>query len=152
MSRFIRQGKMKWRLVPTVAGYAAGTGPTASEITAGTDITKKVAGHEGFMLEGSEVEVPDYASTFNGKIPGTDSVGATSLTLYADDTADTVRPVLAKGTETYVYIDKGTGKFDLFPVTVMTVGDDYSIGNEPARYRVQFSIPSEPLTELSAAS
>lgn len=150
MSRFIRQGKMKWRFVPVVAGYANGTGPTIAERNAGTDLTKKVAGHAGFMKQGSQVPVPDYSSSYDGSIPGTKSSADSSLMLYADTGADPERAVLAEDIEGYIYIEKGTGKNDLFPIRVMTVGDDYSIGNTPAKYNVYFAIPSAPLTELGA--
>lgn len=149
MTRFIRQGKAKYYFLPTVAAYTTGGAPTSAERTAGTDMTKKIATVSGWMKEGSRVDTPDMSADFIKNIPGTKSVGDSGFGMYADDTTDPVRTVLSEDVTGYVWIEKGTTKGDLFPVRVLNVGDEHSVGNEPARYNVAFAITDVPNIELT---
>lgn len=155
MARFIRQGRAKYYFVPTVAGYVAtapstSTKPTNTELTAGQELTKQIAGVTGWQQSSAEVATPDMSSDFNSNIPGTKSVGQSGFTLYADDTADPVRTALVDDATGFVWIVKGTGKGDLFPVRVSSTGDEHATGDTPARYTVTFAITAKPALEIAA--
>jgi len=155
MARFIRQGRAKYFFLPAVAGYdeadpSASVKPTAPELAAGQDLTPKIAGVTGWQQSSAEVATPDMASDFNSNIPGTKSVGQSGFTLYADDTADPVRDVLIEDATGFIWIVKGTGKGDLFPVRVSSNGDEHATGDTPARYTTTFAITAKPALEIAA--
>jgi hypothetical protein len=152
MAKFMRRGKAKVYFLPTVAG----TIPTAPEVTAGTDLSARVADMNGWVLESTQIDVPDLASRYVSKIPGEQNVGDSSLTIYADDAnTDAIKTALATDTNGYIYIahsGAGTGKkADLFPVRVSSVGNEYSMGNDAARYIVNFSITAPPSIDVAQA-
>lgn len=150
MARFMRRGTAKIYFLPTVAGYVAGTPPTSVEVTAGTDITGKIADMSGWLMESGSIDVPDMGARFAKKIPGEQTIADSSLTLYGDDgtVADPVKTALATDTLGYMYIchsGKGVGKpADLFPVRVSSVGNEYSVGADPARYVVTCAVNDIP--------
>ena len=155
MARFIRRGKAKVRFLPTIA--AATLIPTAPEVTAGTDLTARLADMSGWQLESSPVGTPDMGSRFESNIPGATSVAASTLTFYADDagTADAIKTLLAVDVVGFIYIQHsgtGTGKMaDTFPVRVSSIGNEYSVGNDAARFAVTFAITAEPAIDKAQA-
>ena len=148
MARFNRKGTTKIVWVDTIADptYL----PTATELTGGTDYTKQIAAVDGFSIENQEIETPDMASTFVGKIPGDDSAADSSLTFYEDDTTDTIETDLAKGTVGFVVIcRKGKAPsakgMDVYPVRVASNSPTISADNEAAKLMVKFSVIDRPL-------
>lgn len=147
MARYFRRGKSKILFLPTVTNQAA---PSRSEITAGTPLTPQVAEVSGFQFTNSPIAMPDLNSTFTSTIPGEDTADDSSLTFYDDDTATTIRTALAKGTSGYIlllpYGDTPTKRAEVWPVTSTGVGDEWSAGNDPARFTVQFGVTAPPTT------
>jgi hypothetical protein len=148
MARFNRKGVTKILFADTIAD--AGYMPTMAEITGATDYTKQIAAVDGFSLENQEIETPDMASTFVSKIPGDDQASDSSLTLYEDDTTDTIETDLAKGTVGFVIICR-KGKtasskgMDVYPVRVASSSPAITADNEAAKIMVKFSITDRPL-------
>ena len=153
MARFMRRGKAKAFFLPTVASPT--TAPTSAEVTAGTDLTAKIADMSGWLLEASKIDTPDLSSRFVSSIPGEQSVKDSSLTFYGDDAAsvDAIKTALAVDTIGYAYFmhsGQAVGKpADLFPVRVMSVGNEYSVGTDPARYMIGFAITAPPRIDIA---
>lgn len=151
MTRYFRRGKSKILFTPTVTGYsaAAGTGsPTRAEITAGTALTPQIAEVNGFSFSNSPIATPDLNSTFTSTIAGEDTAEDSSLTFYDDDTATTIRTALLKGTKGYIllfpYGDVPTKRMEVWPVESTGVADEWTAGNDPARFAASFGITSPP--------
>jgi len=148
VGRFIRRGKAKFYFLPTVASPTLI--PTAAEITAGIDITKQVADLSGWRRTGSSVNTPDMGSDFVSNISGEKTVEASSFTFYADDTqaVNSLKTAMAEDTVGFVYIcgsGRATGKeADTFPVRSNTVGNEYTVGNDPARFVIEYAITDNP--------
>lgn len=151
MARYFRRGKSKVVFAPTVAAYDAVTGtgsPIRAEITAATPLTPQIAEVTGFQFSNSPIAVPDLNSTFTSTIAGEDTAADSGFTFYDDDTATTIRTALAKGTKGYVvlmpYGDVSTKRLEVWPVESTGVSDEWSAGNDPARFAVSFGITSPP--------
>lgn len=146
MARFLRRGKARVYFLPSVAG----ANPTTLEIDAGTNLTARIADMAGWQLESAPIATPDMGSRFESSIPGGQSVAASSLTFYADDaaSADSIKTALKVDTAGFIYIQHagpGVGRTaDLFPSRVSAVGNEYSTGNDPARFAVNFAITAPP--------
>lgn len=152
MARFIRRGITVVRFAPVLANYKLGV--SRAEITSSINLTDEVAEMAGWMLEGSQVAVPDMGSRFEKNIPGTSSAGDSSLTFYEDDDDDEIEVLLPKDTAGFILLlrkgDKPTSKsLDAFPVRVTSRAAEFSAGNEPARFQVRFSITDEPELDLA---
>lgn len=153
MSRYIPSGVSKVVFAPSVSSAAA---PTQAEITAGTVLT--VAGStaaaglvemSGWETAPSDVEVPDVASRFTGKIPGRTSASDASVTFYDDDATLTIRTALAEGTAGYMIIMRkgGTTGYpsEVYPCKVNALNSSQiTSANEPAKFVASFSITSSP--------
>jgi hypothetical protein len=151
MARFIRRGVSKIYFLPVVAGYTvAGTGaPTRAEITAGTNLSPEIAEVSGWMLENATVATPDLGTDFDSGIPGIDSAADSSLTFYEQETTNVIETLLPKGTAGFVYIMRkgdvpASLSGDLFPVRVGSRSAQITVGADPARFVVNFSITSRP--------
>lgn len=145
-ARFIRRGVSRFLFSPTIANINA---VARSEITSAEDLTDLIADVAGWALSNNSVATPDMGSTFDASIPGTDSVGDSSFTFYEDLDEETIEDLLPKGTEGFVLIlrkgDKpGTNSLDCFPVRVAVKSNEFSAGNDPARFTVTFNITSKP--------
>jgi len=147
MARFFRRGKSKVYFLPAIAN-ASGS-PTRAEITSGTDLSPNIAEIAGFSLANDPIATPDLATPFTKSIPGEDTTDASSLTFYDDDTATTVRTALVKGTAGYIvlmpYGDVPTKRCEVWKVQTTGVNDEWSIGNDAARFVVGFSISDTPV-------
>lgn len=145
MSRYFRRGKSKVLFVPTIVTKAA---PSRAELTAGTPLTPQVADMADFQFSNSPIATPDMDSTFTTTIPGEDTTGTPTLTFYDDDAASTIRTALAKGTKGYIvllpYGDVPTKRAEVWPVESTGVNDEWSAGNDPARYAVAFGVTGVP--------
>lgn len=147
MARFIRRGVTKVRFAPTLATPTVAV--TRTEITSSTDLTPSIAEINGWLLEGSMVAVPDMASRFAASIPGEVTAGDSNLVFYEDDETDTIETLLPQGTEGFILLfrkgDKPTSaSLDIFAVRVASRGAQFSAGNDPARFQVNFAITAEP--------
>lgn len=146
MSRFIRRGVSKILFSPTIANINA---VTRSELDSAEDLSAEVAEISGWAMSNQAVSTPDFASDFDSSIPGIDSVGDSSLTFYEDSDTEVIEELLPKGTEGYVLIlrkgDKpGSNSLDCFPVRVPVKSNEYSAGNDAARFQVTFNITARP--------
>lgn len=151
MPRYFRRGKSKIRFATAVAGYnaAAGTGsPSRTEITGSTDLTPQIAEVSGFSFSNSPIAVPDLNSTFTSTIAGEDTAEDSSLTFYDDDVSTTLRTLLVKGTKGFIllfpYGDVTGRRAEVWPIESTGVADEWSAGNDPARFTVAFGITSPP--------
>lgn len=148
-ARFTRRGISQYLWTPTVVVTNGLITPSRANITAAVKLTPHVADLSGWMLEGSDIPVPDAGSTFEKTIPGSDSAADSSFTFYEDLDEETLEELFPKGEEGFVLIlrkgDKpATNTLDGFPTRVKVKAPEYSVGNEPARFRVGFSITDEP--------
>lgn len=145
MGRYFRRGKSKILFVPTIASKAA---PTRIELDAGTPLTPQAADIADFQFSNSPIATPDLDSTFTTTIPGEDTTGTPTLTFYDDDAADTIRTALTKGTKGYIalmpYGDVAAKRMEVWPVESTGVNDEWSAGNDPARYTVAFGVTGVP--------
>lgn len=157
VARFMRRGIAKVSWLPTVAAYPAGNGvPTAIEVGNGTVLEGRLADMSGWMLTSSKIDTPDMGSRFTANIPGEQVVADSSLTFYGDDgNTDALKTTMAVETSGFIYIrhsGAGTGKpADLFPVRVMSIGNEYSVGNDPARYTISYAITGVPALDRAQA-
>ncbi len=148
MSRFIRRGKAKFFFLPTVA--AANLVPTAAEITAGTDLTGRIADLSGWRRVGSSVSTPDMGSDFVSNISGERTVEESSFTFWADDATATeaLKTAMPEDQVGFIYIcgsGRAAGKeADTFPIRVNTVGNEYTVANEAARFMISYAVTGNP--------
>lgn len=154
--RFVRRGVSKFLFAPTVSDVAD---VSREDITGATDITPEIADIAGWMLENQAAATPDMSSTFEKTIPGLDSAADSSFTFYETLDENEIEVLFAKGTEGVVMIlRKGdvpeSASMDVFSVRVGSKGSQFSVGNDPARMIVNFSITEEPALdqEIPAAT
>jgi hypothetical protein len=145
MPRFMARGKSKVIFTPTVAGVS----PTRPEITAGTSLTPQIAEMSGFSFSNSPIATPDMDTTFTTTIAGEDTSDTPSMTFYDDDTVTTIRTALAKGTKGYLllmrYGDVPTKAVQKWYVESTGISDEWSAGNDPARFSVSFGVLAVPV-------
>ncbi len=144
MAKFFRRGKSKIRFCPTVAGAS----PTRAELTAGTDLTPLVSDISGFSLSNSPIAVANLQDTFTPQIDGEDTTDDSTLTFNDDDAVTTVRTALAKGTSGFIvlmpYGDVAPKRCEVWPVRSTGVNDQWTTGNEAARFVTGFAITDPP--------
>lgn len=148
--RFMHAGTTKCVFMPAVASLSA---PTRSEINAGTDLSPETGAMDGWTVEGGEIETPDLATTFTGKIPGRTSSPDSSLTFYADQQGTDVRTLLQRGTTGFIaWLDGGDvagNKMSVYPVRVRSCTAVRSVAEEAAMVNVAFSITREPAENIT---
>jgi hypothetical protein len=147
MARFFRRGVSKVYFLPAVAAPA--TGPTTGEITAGTQLTNDVAEIGGFQLSNSPIPTPDLQSTFTKTIVGEDTTDTSTITFYdTDATSAPLRITLAKGAAGFIvlmpYGNVTAKRCETWPVRSTGVNDEWTVGNDPARYMVGFAVTDVP--------
>lgn len=145
-ARFIRRGISKILWSPTIVNKNS---VSRAELTAAEDISKEVADMAGWLLENNSVATPDMGSSFEGSIPGTDQVGDSSITLYEDMEEEEIEALFPKLASGYLLLlrkgDKpGSNSLDCFPSRVASKGNEFSTGNDPARFVVKFNITEDP--------
>jgi hypothetical protein len=157
MARYFRRGTSKMYFAPTIADISA---PTEAEMLAGTDLSCEVGEIEGFKFSNNPIDVPDFCSEFVSKIPGEDTGDDSSMTFYEDDTSNPIQALLAKGTEAYIVLfpygisatDPQAGdECEVWPVSVASNTREWSAGNDPARYMVEFTLSAPPDTSAVVA-
>lgn len=150
VNRFFRRGVSTITFAPAVADATA---PTRVEIDAATDLSEAVAAINGFQFENSPIATPNLASAFTPQIEGEDTASNSSLDLYDDQTDETIRTALAKGTDGFIllfpYGDVEASRMEVWPVKSLGVNDEWSLGNDAARTRVPFAVTSPPEQDVA---
>lgn len=150
-TRYFARGVTKCYFLTTVADLT--TGPTRAELDAGQDLSTEIAAIDGWLTEGEDIDTPDLATEFTGKIPGPTSVDDSSITFYADEMGDDVRSLLTRGTSGFiVFLDGGDvegGPMDVFPVRVRSQGKARSLDDDAVTIEVSFSVTREPVENLT---
>ena len=145
MARFFRRGVSKILFLPAVAGAS----PTRDEMDDAVALSGSIADIAGFMLSNSPIPTPDLDTVFTSQIDGEDTTQDSSLTFNDDNASVVIRTALAKGTSGFIillpYGDVPTKRLEKWPVKVTGVNDQWSVGNDPAKYVVGFAITSTPL-------
>ncbi len=148
--RYFARGKTRIYACPAVVTLTA---PSRAEMNAGTDLTAEIAAIAGWQVTGGEIETPDLGTVFTSKIPGSTSIGDSSVDMYADDTGVDVRSVLPRGTTTVILIlyggDVPGTKMDCFRTRVRSVGKPVSVGDDAGMVQVQFSITATPAENVT---
>lgn len=142
---YFRRGYSKIKFLPAVAGAS----PTRAEITAGVDLSPAIAEISGFTLSNSPIPAPNLADVFTSQIEGEDTVADSTLTFNDDASSTVIRTALAKGIDGFIilfpYGDVVSKRCEKWPVKTLGVNDQWSVGNDPARYVVGFAITSTPV-------
>lgn len=154
MAKYFRRGKSKILFVPAVAAPA--TGPTASELAAGLDLSLRIAEIGGFQATNSPIPTPNLAESFTSQIDGEDAISDSSLTLYDDDTDTAVRTALEKGTLGYVILAPygiATGKrVEVWAAKTSGYNDEWTVGNDPARSVCTFVVTAAPVQDAAVGA
>lgn len=150
-NRFFHRGMTKVYAVTTIASYLSAV--TRAELNAGIDLSPEVNDVNGWRVEANDIETPDLATDFTGKMPGSTSVDESSITFYADDNGLDIRTVHPRGTSTNIVIlwggDIAGNKMDVFPVRVKSNGKAIEVGDEPALVEVAYTITKKPAENLT---
>lgn len=148
MAKFFRRGISKVHFLPAVSDTSAPISPTRAEITAGEDLSPFLNEMNGFQLSNSPIPTPVLANRYTTQITGEDTTPDSSITFLDDDTATDVRAALEKDTAGFLvlmpYGDVPTKRCEVWPVTVTGANDQWSTGNDPARFVVGFAVTGVP--------
>jgi hypothetical protein len=149
MARYFRRGISKVFFTLTNADYATGGDVTGAELTAGTELTNDVAEMTGFQLSNSPISTPDLQSTFTKTIIGEDTTDTPTITFYDSDASNPIRTALAKGAAGFIvllpYGNTTTKRAEIWPIRSTGVNDEWTVGNDPARFSVQFAVTDVPV-------
>lgn len=144
-TKIFARGVSRCVWVPTIVNINA---PTRAEINAGTDLSREVADREGWTVAGEAIEVPNLGDEFTGTIPGGTSAESSSITMYVDIGGADARTLLPRnqpGNILWMYGGDVAGRvMDVFPVRVLSRGVEMSLGDEPVRLPIQFTVTSKP--------
>ena len=146
MAKFFRRGTSKMYFLPAVSNMAA---PTTVEIAAGTDLSPFINGISGFQYTNTRIDTPVLSSSFNFQIDGPDTVGDSSIQCTDDSGGTTtVRTALPKGTSGFLmlapYGAVATRRVEVWPAKSTGINDEWSLGNDPARFDIGFAITGVP--------
>lgn len=159
--QFFRRGKSSAWFVPTISSTSA---PTATEINAGTDLSKAVTAIENFDTSTARISQAVLAYVQNLQIDGEQTFGDASMTILEDDgtaggdsvafaAADTALAELATG---YVVLASNgvvaTKKVEVWPIKVLTKNRQWTTDNEMAKKVVQFAVTGIPVKDATVAS
>lgn len=151
-TRYIDPGVTKCYYLPTIASTSLV--PTRAELNAGTDLSGEINALSGWTVSANQVDTPDLATTFTGKIPGRTMAADSSLTLYATVNGADVRALLPRGTTGYiVWMDGGDvagNKCDVYPIRVASNSQVRTVeGGEAAKRNIEFSILRQPAESVT---
>lgn len=159
MARYSLRGNAKLMWVPTIASVAA---PTATEVNAGTDLSKAVTTINNLTFSNSRVTEPVLSDTFSPQIDGEQTAGDVSLVLHADNgvvSSDSTAlaaafTALADGAVGYlVAVPFGSvasaTKVDVFPAKVLGRNRGYTTANEMAKYEVNVAVTAVPVKNVA---
>lgn len=154
MARYYRRGTTKIAFVTALANRAAPD--ISSEIDAGTDLTAQLADISGFGVTEGTISTPDMADRFTKEIGGEQTAEHGSITFYEDDSSTALKAALARETTGFVVImpeGKVAGQpADVFAVRVAKNDRTIEIGNEAAKFVVNFTITDEPTLDGTLAA
>lgn len=150
-NRYFRRGKSKVLFGLEVTDKAA---PSREDLDAAVDLSPDVAELNGFELSNDPIGTPNLADQFTPQIDGEDTVAASSITFYDRDGDGTgpggevIRDSVEKGTIGYVFFlpygDTDGSRMEVWPVKSNGVNDNWSTGNEAARFNTPFSVREVP--------
>jgi len=127
--------------------------PSTAELGAAVDLGGEVADWSGWSVQSGTIDTPDLKSRFTSQIGGRTTAPASSITFYGDPGGDDVRQVLPRNTKGYILIADGGliagGLADVFPVTVLAVPKQRSVGDNAFQLLVNFSITREPAEDIT---
>lgn len=149
IARFFQPGITVVRFCPAIANIQT---PTRVELTAGTIITRHVRSQDGFTVSSDQIETPDMATKFVGKIGGLIKAEDSALSCYASrDGLLDIRTVFHRDDTGFIVMQYGgdvpTYPMDVFPVTVTAVPPESSM-EAAFGVKIQFSITSEPAVNV----
>lgn len=150
-NRYSRKGKAALKFAATLTDATAPYSATRAEITGATDILAQMAEIGGMQYSNEPIDTPDMASSFDTQIPGADTTDPPTFTFYdTDEAAPAIRAALAKGTTGYILAfpqgDIAGRRMEIWPVQSTGVNDEWTAGNEPARY-VATTVVTAPPTQ-----
>jgi len=155
MAEYFRRGvsTVVWLTVAPAALAA----PTQAELTAGSDITSQVADLAGWDFSNAPITTPKLSTTFDTSIVGPDTTGGPEITFYDSDTAPVPNPrtLLAKGNVGWMCLlptgQAATKPSNIFPVTSTGVNDEWTLGAEAAKFKVQLAVSTAPTLDGAQA-
>lgn len=140
-TRYFQPGVTKVILIPTVANMT--TGPTRSEINAGTDVSRDIAAISGWSIASEKVDTPDLGVRFVSNVQGRLRAADSGLTFYASKDGADIRAELELDQALYVaFLDGGDvedNPMDVFQVTVSGMPKMRDLEDAP-RIEVSFNI------------
>lgn len=150
--RYFQPEVSKVFFLPTIV--ATNLTPTRAEITAGTDLTGEIADLSGWQVSADMIPTPDLAAKFVGQVAGRIKADNSSITFYASKSGTDVRATLPRGQAGYIaFMDGGdvatTGKMDVYPVEVASVGKVRSTGDKALTLAINFAITRKPGEDLT---
>ncbi len=149
-TRFYHVGLTKVIFMANVANKAA---PTRTEINAGTDLSGDLADWAGWTITSGQIDTPDLASRYTGRIAGRLEVDDSSITMYASQNGADVRTILPRGTAGFLMIADGGdvpgNRADVFPVVVTSNAKQRSMGDDAGTLQVSFAITAEPAENVT---
>lgn len=151
-TRYTSRGTTRFLWLPAVADTT--TGPTRSEINAGTDLTTQIADRNGWSVSSTMIETPDAATRYTSTIPGPISAEDSSFTFYMDREGVDARALMPRDEEGYVFVMDGGdvvgNKADLFPVTVVSHSKNREVGGDNAdTIVISYAITAEPTENIA---
>ena len=151
------------------ASLTGGTSPAVAITTpvpgvvGSTDLSGQINGMDGWETKVERIGTENLASTFTATITGPRTVGDASITFLDQKnpagvtgaTYDAIRALLAigvRGTLIIAPYGVATGnRVELWPVESSGPNDVISLGNEPAKFKVDFGITGLPVKDAEAA-
>jgi hypothetical protein len=149
-TRYARFGVTRVVYALTISNYQS---PTRAEINAGQDLSTEVAEISGFVLTQGFIETPDLATSYTAQILGRRSAEESSITMYASVNSVDVRGILPRGTTGFLlWFDEGDvpgRKYDVYPITVGSVGKERTTDDTAARLVVNVAVTREPAENIT---
>jgi hypothetical protein len=142
--RYWRPGVSKCYFAETLADYHA---VQRTELDTATDLTREIAGIEGWQTTSETLPTPDLGSRFVSKIPAAINADDSAINFYADSTSVDVRTLLPRDTTGFIiWLDEGDVEgqtMDVFPITVASAPKIRNL-TDPAQIRIQFTVTDVP--------
>lgn len=156
MSVYFRRGQSAASFVPTIASTTAG--PTAAELSAGTDITAAVTALGGFETSLNRINTPLMSQKEELQVDGPQTLGDGTITIVDDDgvssSGSTVRvaarTALAEGVSGYLVVSPSkqaptTGdKVDVWPIKVGALNRNLGLDAALATSVAQLAFTAQP--------
>lgn len=157
--RFFRRGLSEIKFSATLTDTDSPFSVTRLEITNAVDLTVDIAEISGLSFSNDPIATPDLASTFTTTIPGEDTADTPVLTFYdrdENDASNLIRAALDKGATGYLLIGpyglrvaNAGRRMEIWKITSTGKNDEWSAGNDPARYAVGFAVTAEPTQDAT---